>query len=158
MICWLGTEQHVASEMKLVHAQYLSRFTSIVKSPFFIIPFHVREEYKCMIDKEMQRLVNLDILKQDIFLIYNAYCQKELKITDFRFLNSRLQRVNLAFPLIRDTFAVLGSSKCECLLVLDLKYVHALLSNCQKIPKVTAVFYITLGPGYIKKFGNKEFV
>ena len=30
-------------------------------------------------------------------------------------------RVNLAFPLIWDTFAILGSSKCECLSVLDLK-------------------------------------
>ena len=42
-------------------------------------------------------------------------------ITDIRFLNSRLKRVNLAFSLIKDDFVILGSSKCECLSVLDLK-------------------------------------
>ena len=42
-------------------------------------------------------------------------------ITDFRFLICRLQRVNLAFPLIRYAFAILGSCKCECLSDLDLK-------------------------------------
>ena len=42
-------------------------------------------------------------------------------ITDFRFLNSRLQRVNLVFSLIRDAFEILESSKCECLSVVGLK-------------------------------------
>ena len=41
--------------------------------------------------------------------------------TNFRFLNSRLQRVNLDFLSIRDPFAILGISKCECFLVLDSK-------------------------------------
>ena len=38
---------------------------------------------------------------------------------DFRFLNNRFWGLNLAFPLISDAFAILGSSKFECLLVLD---------------------------------------
>ena len=42
-------------------------------------------------------------------------------ITDFRFIRSRLQRVNLAFPLIRDAFSILEGSKYECLSVLDKK-------------------------------------
>ena len=42
-------------------------------------------------------------------------------VTDFRHLNEIIVKNNLAFPLVRDTFSVLGSSKCEVLSVLDLK-------------------------------------
>ena len=41
--------------------------------------------------------------------------------TDFRHLNVRRAKNNLAYPLVRDTFSVLGSSKCEILSVLDVK-------------------------------------
>ena len=40
---------------------------------------------------------------------------------DFRHLNVRIVKSNLAYPLVRDTFSILGSTKCEVLLVLDLK-------------------------------------
>ena len=40
---------------------------------------------------------------------------------DFRYLNVRIVKNNLAYPLVRDTFSVLGNSKCEVLSVLDLK-------------------------------------
>ena len=42
-------------------------------------------------------------------------------VTDSRHLNMRIAKNNLAYPLIRDTFSVLGNSKCEVLSVLDLK-------------------------------------
>ena len=42
-------------------------------------------------------------------------------VTDFRHLNVRIARNNLAYPFVRDTFSVLRSSKCELLSVLDLK-------------------------------------
>ena len=42
-------------------------------------------------------------------------------VMDFRHLNVRIAKNNLAYPLSRDTFLVLGYSKCEVLLVLDLK-------------------------------------
>ena len=42
-------------------------------------------------------------------------------VTDLRHLNVRIAKTNLAYPLVRDTFSLLGSSKCEVLLVLDLK-------------------------------------
>ena len=99
----------------------------IEKSPVLIRPFHHKEEGKSMTDKQMQRLVHLGILKQNmwpylppIILIARKNLSLKRIITDFRFLNSRLQRVNF-FPLIRDAFAVLQSSKCECLSLLDLK-------------------------------------
>ena len=40
---------------------------------------------------------------------------------DFRHLNMRIVKNNLAYPLLRDTFSLLGSSKCEVMSVLDLK-------------------------------------
>ena len=42
-------------------------------------------------------------------------------VTDFRHLNVRIAKNNLAYPLVRNTFSVLGSSKCKVLSVLDLK-------------------------------------
>ena len=42
-------------------------------------------------------------------------------MTDFRHLNVRIAKKNLTYPLFRDTFSVLGNSKCEVLSVLDLK-------------------------------------
>ena len=42
-------------------------------------------------------------------------------VTDFRHLNVRIVKNNLAYPLVRDTFSMLENSKCEVLSVLDLK-------------------------------------
>ena len=42
-------------------------------------------------------------------------------VTDFRHLNTRIAKNNLEYPLIKDTFAMLGNSKCDILSVLDLK-------------------------------------
>ena len=38
----------------------------------------------------------------------------------FRHLNIRIAKNNLAYPLLKDTFLVVGSSRCEVLSVLDL--------------------------------------
>ena len=42
-------------------------------------------------------------------------------MTDFRHLNMRIAKNSLAYPLLKDMFTLLGSSKCEVLSVLDLK-------------------------------------
>ena len=47
--------------------------------------------------------------------------QDKRVVTDFRHLNIRITKINLAYPLIKDTFAMVGNSKCDVLLVLDLK-------------------------------------
>ena len=109
-----------------------------------------------MIDKEMYRLVCLGILKKDmplysspIMLIARKNFSVKRIITDFRFLISRLQRVNLDFPLIRDVFAILGSSKCDCISVLDLKdvcYTIKLSENskpyCSTVPYFDSASYV----------------
>ena len=42
-------------------------------------------------------------------------------VTDFRHLNLHIAKNNLAYPLLKDTLLMLGSSKCEVMSVLDLK-------------------------------------
>ena len=96
------------------------------KSPFFVRPYHIREEDKRVIDKEMKRLCSLGVLKERVspylslvMLISHKLTQDKRVGMDFRYLNIRIVKNNLAYPLVRDTFSVLGNSKCEVLLVLD---------------------------------------
>ena len=97
------------------------------KSPFFIKPYHVREEDKVVINKEMKRLCYMGILKEGflaysspVMLISRELTKDKRVVMDFRHLNVRIAKNNLAYPLVRDTFSVLGNLKCEALSVLDL--------------------------------------
>ena len=82
----------------------------------------------------MKRLCYLGILKEGfsahsspVMLISRKVTQGKRLVTDFRHLNVRIAKANLAYPLLKDTFSVLGNSRCEVLLVLDLKEAfHAL--------------------------------
>ena len=56
-----------------------------------------------------------------VMLISRKLTQDKRMVMDFRHLNIRIAEKNLAYPLVRDTFSVLGNSKCEVLSVLDLK-------------------------------------
>ena len=47
------------------------------KSPFFIRPYHIREEGKAIIDKEMKRLCYLGILKEG----FSAYSSPVMLIS-----------------------------------------------------------------------------
>ena len=100
----------------------------IDKSPFFIRLYHIREEDKAFIDKEMKQLCYIVILKEGfsaysspVTLISRKLTRDKRVVTDFRHLNVRIAKNNLAYPLVRHMFSVLGSSKCEILSVLDLK-------------------------------------
>ena len=97
-------------------------------SPFFIRPFHAKEEGKAILDSEMRRLCYLGILKDGfsaysspVMLISRKVTKDKRVVTDFRHLNMRIAKNNLAYPLLKDTFMLLGGSKCEVLSVLDLK-------------------------------------
>ena len=98
------------------------------RSPFFIRPFHAREEDKTILDKEMKRLCYLGILKEGfsaysspVMLISRKLMQDKRVVTDFRHLNMRIAKNNLVYPLLKDTFTMLGSSKCKVMSILDLK-------------------------------------
>ena len=54
-------------------------------------------------------------------LISRKVTQDKRVITDFRHLNMPIAKINLPYPLLKATFTLLGSSKCEVHSVLDLK-------------------------------------
>ena len=88
----------------------------------------MREEDKAVKDKEMKRFCYMGILKEGfsaysspVMLISRKLTKDKSVVTDIRHLNVRIAKNNLAYPLVRDTFSVLGNSRCEVLLVLDLK-------------------------------------
>ena len=90
------------------------------KSPFFIRPYHITEEDKTFIDKEMKQLCCMGILKEGfsvysspVMLISRKLPKDKRAVTDFRHLNMRIAKNNLAFPLVRDTFSVFRNSKYE---------------------------------------------
>ena len=100
----------------------------LLHSPFFIWPYHVKEEDRAVLAKEMKRLCYLGILKEGfsaysspVMLISRKLTSDKRVVTDFRHLNMRIAKNDLAYPLLRDTFSLLGSSKCEVMSVLDLK-------------------------------------
>ena len=90
------------------------------KSPLFIRPLYTREEDKTLLDKEMKRLCYLGILKEDfsaysspVMLVSRMMTEDKRVVTDLRHLNIRIAKNNLAYPLLKDMFTLLGSSKCE---------------------------------------------
>ena len=98
------------------------------RTPFFIRPYHTKEENKNTLDKEMKRICFLGILKEGfsaysspVMLISRKVTQDKRVMTDFRHLNMHIVKTNLAYPLLKDTFTLLGGSRCEVLSVLDLK-------------------------------------
>ena len=54
-------------------------------------------------------------------LISRMLTQDKRVVTDFRHLNVRIAKNNLAYLLVRDMFCLLDNSKCEVLSVLDLQ-------------------------------------
>ena len=76
----------------------------------------------------MRRLCYIGILKEGfsaysslVMLISRKLTKDKRVVTDFRHLNARIAKNNLAYPLVRDTFSVLWNLKCEGLSVIDLK-------------------------------------
>ena len=60
-------------------------------------------------------------------------------MTDFRHLNMRIAKNNLAYPLSKDTFTLLGNSRCEVLSVLDLKDLFHSLRLTEKSKKYCGI-------------------
>ena len=97
-------------------------------SPFFVRPFPISEANKPIMDRQMNRLVELGILSRastshtsPVMLITRKVTNDKRPIVDFRLLNTRIRRRNNATPLLRDIFKVLGKSKCEVLSCVDIK-------------------------------------
>ena len=104
----------------------------------------------------MIRLCYLGILKEGFsaysrpVMVESRKMTKDKRVmTDFRHLNMRTAKNNLAYPLLKDTFTLLGSSKCEVLSVLDLKDV----SNSLRLTKNSKKYC-----GILPYFGSASYL
>ena len=126
------------------------------KSPFFRRPYHIREEDKAFIDKEMKQLCYMGILKEGfsaysnpVMLISRKLTKDKRVVTDFRHLNVRIAKNNLAYPIARDMFSVLGNSKCKVLSVLDLKDAFHSLRLSENSKKYWGIHPYFSSPSYL---------
>ena len=94
----------------------------------------------------MRWLCYLGILKEGflpylspVMLISHKLTQDKRVVTDFRHLNIRIMKNNLAYPLVRDTFSVLGNSKCKVLSILNLKDVFHSLRLSEQAKKFCGI-------------------
>ena len=72
-------------------------------------------------------------------LISRKVTQDKRVVTDFRHLNMKIARNNLTYPLLKDTFTLLGGSKCEALSVPDLKDAFHLLRLTENSKKYCGI-------------------
>ena len=93
------------------------------KSPFLVRLCHAKEEIK-LFKTNMKRLCYLVVIKEGLSAYSNPVMINGRKVTKdkravtyFRHLNMRIAKNKLAYPLLKDTFSILGSSRCEVLSV-----------------------------------------
>ena len=104
----------------------------------------------------MKWLCYMGILKEGfsaysspVMLISRKLTKDKRVVTDFRHLNVRIAKKNLAYPLVRDTFSVLGNSKCKVLSVLDLKGAFHLLRLSENSKKFCGMLPYFGSPPYL---------
>ena len=91
----------------------------------------------------MKKLCYLGILKEGfsaysspVMLISRKLPKDKSVVTDYRHLNMCIMKNNLAYPLLKDTFPMLGSSQCKVMSVLDLKDAFHLIKTDRKFREV----------------------
>ena len=79
------------------------------ETPFFVRPYPMREEQKKIIQKEMDRLEHLGIIRKGLtgysspVVLVKQKNQNLYRVcSDFCILNEKLVKINHAFPLVRD--------------------------------------------------------
>ena len=119
-------------------------------SPFYIRPYTVSAAEKPIIDRELQKLVQMGVLKEaqtayssPVLLIKKKGTKNLRLVTDFRHLNSRIVKRNLPFPLVKEAMQAIGEAQPQVLTVLDLKEAYHCLnlsSRCQDFCGITSYF------------------
>ena len=94
-------------------------------------PSPLSETDKPFMDKQMERLVSLGILKKNstshtspVMLITRKLTNDKRPVVDFRLLNTRILRRNTSIPLMSDVLSILGNSECEVVSCVDIKDAH----------------------------------
>ena len=116
------------------------------KTAFVIRPFTVKEDMKTKIDKEMDRLVKLGILKKGLsgysipaMAIPRKNSDIPRVVGDFRYLNKRLVKLNMPFPLVRECIQAIGTSQCEVMSVINLRDAYHMLRLVPLSQKYTGI-------------------
>ena len=104
----------------------------------------------------MKWLCYMGILKEGfsaysspVMLLSRKLTKDKRVVIDFRHLNVRIAKNNLAYALVRDTFSVLGNSKCKVLSVLDLKDVFPLLRLSENSKRYCGILPYFGRPSYL---------
>ena len=124
--------------------------------PFFVRPYNIREDQKPIIQKEMDRLEKLGIIRKGltgysspVLLVKRKQQNLYRVVTDFRVLNERLVRVNHAFPIVRDCLEAIGASKCEVMSVLNLRDAYHTLPLAEESKKYCGLTPYYGSPTYV---------
>ena len=133
------------------------------ETPFFVRPYPMREEQKKVIQKEMDRLKHLGIIRKgltgysSLVVLVKWKNQNLYRVcSDFCILNEKLVKINHAFPLVRDCIEQLGRKKCHYLSTIDLRdafHTLQLALSSQKYCGITpycgspTYYYLCMGMG-----------
>ena len=124
--------------------------------PFFVRPYNIREDQKPIIQKEMDRLEKLGVIRKGltgysspVLLVKRKQQNLYREVTDFQVLNERLVHVNHAFPIVRDCLEAIGTSKCEVMSVLDLRDAYHTLPLAEESQKYCGLTQYYGSPTYI---------
>ena len=119
-------------------------------------PYNIREDQKPIIQKEMDRLEKLGIIRKGltgyswlVLLVKRKQQNLYRVVTDFRVLNERLVRVNHAFPIVRDCLGAIGASKCEVMSVLDFRDAYHTLPLAEESQKYCGLTPYYGSPTYV---------
>ena len=81
-------------------------------SPFFVRPFPISKKDKPLMDRQMDRLVQLGILSPNntrhtspVMLIARKVTKDKRPVVDFRLLNTHIRRRNTASPLLKEVMS-----------------------------------------------------
>ena len=104
----------------------------------------------------MKRLCYLGILKEGfsaysspVMLISRKMTKDKRVVTNLRHLNMHIAKNNLAYQLLKDTFSVLGNSKCEVMSVLDLKDAFHSLQLMENSKQFCGILLCFGSPSYL---------
>ena len=133
------------------------------ETPFFVRHYLMREEYKKVIQKEMDRLKHLGIIckgltsySSPVVLVKRKNQNLYQVCSDFHILNEKLVKINHAFPLVRDCIEQLDRKKCHYLSMIDLRdafHTLRLALSSQKYCGITPYYgsptyhYLCMGMG-----------
>ena len=113
----------------------------------------MKEEQKKVIQKEMNRMEHLGIIRKGLtnysspVVLVKRKNQNLYRVcSDFWILNEKLLKINHAFPLVQDCIEQLGRSKCDYMRTIDLRdafHTLRLAKTSQKVLCNNTILWIT---------------